>query len=50
MRISGIMYKAVENANLQTAKKMLSKGFSISDISDITDLPIETIREIKPDN
>jgi predicted transposase/invertase (TIGR01784 family) len=37
----------INNGKIEDAKKMLSKGFSLSDISEITDLPIETIREIK---
>jgi predicted transposase/invertase (TIGR01784 family) len=36
----------IEEANLSNARKMLAKGFSIADISDITDLPIEKIQEI----
>jgi hypothetical protein len=48
--LNGIQRSAFLDGKIEDAKKMLSKGYSLSDISEITDLPIETIREIKPDN
>ena len=38
---------AKEEGLIETAKNMLKKGFSIKDISDITNLPVEEIENIK---
>jgi hypothetical protein len=46
MRISGILFKAQENAKLDDARRMLLKGYSINEISDITELPLDTIQTL----
>jgi predicted transposase/invertase (TIGR01784 family) len=40
--------KGMEKGKLEAAQKMLSKKYPITDISDITGLPIETIRSLTP--
>lgn len=37
---------AVNERNLEIAKKSLLKGHSIEDTADITDLPIEVVKEL----
>ena len=35
------------NANIATAKRLLSMGFSVQDIAKATSLPIEQVEELK---
>ncbi len=44
--LEGIKEGIIAN-QLQTAKKMIVKGFPLEDISDITGLPIQDITDIK---
>ena len=37
------------NANIATAKRLLSMGFSVQDIAKATSLPIEQVKELKAD-
>jgi hypothetical protein len=46
MRMSGILFKAQENAKLADARRMLIKGYPIKEISDITELPLDTIQTL----
>ena len=39
--------KGIEKGKLEDAKKMLDKGYSIADISDITDLSAKEIERLK---
>jgi hypothetical protein len=46
MRMSGIMHLQYERGKLDTARNMLTKGYSIDEISDITELPLDTIQTL----
>jgi hypothetical protein len=46
MRMSGIMHVQYERGKLDDARKMLTKGYSIDEISDITELPLDTIQTL----
>ena len=37
----------IANANIATAKRLLSMGFSVQDIAKATSLPIEQVEELK---
>ena len=37
----------IANANIATAKRLLSMGFSVQDIAKATSLPIEQVKELK---
>jgi hypothetical protein len=46
MRMSGIMHVQYERGKLDDARRMLKKGYSINEISDITKLPLGTIQTL----
>jgi predicted transposase/invertase (TIGR01784 family) len=45
--LNGVHRTAFIDGRIEDAKKMLLKGYPISDITEITELPIETIQEIQ---
>ncbi|MDR0947400.1 MAG: hypothetical protein LBM87_06635 [Ruminococcus sp.] len=47
MQLETGILRGIEEGKIEDARNMLLKGYPLSDIIEITHLPIETIREIK---
>jgi hypothetical protein len=47
MRISGILFKARENAKIDTARNCLKMGLSVEEVTELSGLPLDTIQEIQ---